>query len=61
MEEALNTLGYTDKEEEDNGKVIYKLLSKFVEDVRSNVNGGNTDVEIREIKGGAIINRSFYH
>jgi len=61
VEEALNTLGYTDKEEEDNGKVIYKLLSKFVDDVQSSINGGNTDVDVREVKGGAIINRSFYH
>ena len=61
VEEALKNLGYTEKEEEDNGKMIYKLLSKFVEDVQSSIHGGHSDVDVHELKGGAIINRSFYH
>jgi len=61
VEEALKNLGYTENRELDNGKIIYKLLSKFVEDVDNSIQGGNSDVDVHEVKGGAIINRSFYH
>jgi len=61
VEEALKTLGYSDNVEEDKGKMIYKLLAKFVEDVQGSIDGGNNEVNVHEVKGGAIINRSFYH
>ena len=61
VEEALKSLGHTENVEQDVGKMIYKLLSKFVEDLQSSIDGGNSDVNVHEVKGGAIINRSFYH
>ena len=35
VDKALRTLGYTEKEDEDNQKMIYKLLSRFVEEQHS--------------------------
>ena len=35
VEEALRTLGYTEKEDKDNRKMMYKLLSRFVEEQHS--------------------------
>eukprot|EP00092_Neocalanus_flemingeri_P034950 GFUD01038029.1.p1 GENE.GFUD01038029.1~~GFUD01038029.1.p1 ORF type:complete len:778 (-),score=179.11 GFUD01038029.1:280-2613(-) len=61
VEDALKSLGYTENKEEDMGKMIYILLSKFVEDIQSSINGGNNEVNVHEIKGGALINRSFYN
>ena len=62
--EELKRLGYSEEDDvntKDVGKMIYKILSNFVDEVQTSIDGGGEDVNVREVQGGAIINRCFYH
>jgi len=59
-EAALKALGYEKDGDKDKGKLVYKLVSQFSDNLQGSLDGEGRDVDLQEINHGAIINRKFF-
>ena len=56
----LEKLGYEEKAAEDLGRTIFRLMSDFVDNIFSSIDGSGDEFDTKELIGGAKINQCFY-
>ena len=55
----LEKLGYEEKAAEDLGRTIFRLMSDFVDNIFSSIDGSGDELDTKELIGGAKINQCF--
>lgn len=56
----LKQLGHLDTQDKDKVKILYSLIEMFKDHLHSSIEGNSMNANVSEIKGGAIINTTFY-
>ena len=60
VEEELDKCGYDEKSTSDHSRVLFKLLTDFVDEMYAIIDGNTDELNTDKLMGGVLINRTFY-